>query len=830
MNISFNDISRRIRNRDIASTQTIKNNFKPRLYTEHNVFCSNNAVNAIMNWESLAETTDDAFSKALDIFVEVCINENSSTIRKCGSYLIENVDKVRDPGQLMNSLKYRTSHLKSKVSAKIKRQYNPVNTAITDSIAAINKTISSKGIENPENKKVAEECFNLMIDEVKKVKECDRITENYAKISKRFNIDKIISEIAYPNDIYPAIISIARCIDTYNIPFKNKYSHALEISFYALNKNNMNYPSDKIIEAVTDYFILSSVLTEEDISAIQKIRDISVVFEQKDFDSISYLYDDQDGENEYYETTVSDLVESYCSPLNESDIFKKAKKKLKMDKKEIKKAGRDLAKAYKKGNSDERIDRKTQREINDFRKECAKDPDNKNNIIRLKSLINGIFTKTPYQIVFELPNLFALIRASFIVTATAINPILGLITFITNQIIKLTLSRKQTEKIVNAYKTEIDSVKAKLDKSNDNETKENLQKYLDELNKDYKKIKEYENDLYSADENYDRDTSTEYNTDYDSDDDFDLGDFDLEEMASIVYISDMMESISEGLVDDNVEGIVFKNIYKLDNDAIDSLTDFSITVPVILEKNKLYEALVEYREQLRSSINEVTDYIRIDCINDNISKLRENSTIYATSNNLSGIRCYLACLNEIINMNSSEEYIMEMNFSNTLKLAVDRLKKTAIKFKDKDKQISNSIDVAVNNISKGMETALMNDNRESVIKGRILPSASKCIKIACVLGVAWAINPAIAIIGAIGGFACSKKLKTKERQLIMDDIDIELKMVERYIKQAEDEGDLKKVRQLELIQRNLQRQQQRIKYKVHVVYKDNIPKINNDED
>jgi hypothetical protein len=50
-------------------------------------------------------------------------------------------------------------------------------------------------------------------------------------------------------------------------------------------------------------------------------------------------------------------------------------------------------------------------------------------------------------------------------------------------------------------------------------------------------------------------------------------------------------------------------------------------------------------------------------------------------------------------------------------------------------------------------------------------------------------------------------------------------MCERYIKQAEDENDLKKVRQLEIIQRNLLRQQQRIKYKMHVVYNQKVPDV-----
>ena len=124
----------------------------------------------------------------------------------------------------------------------------------------------------------------------------------------------------------------------------------------------------------------------------------------------------------------------------------------------------------------------------------------------------------------------------------------------------------------------------------------------------------------------------------------------------------------------------------------------------------------------------------------------------------------------------------------------------------------------------------MNENREAVIKGRILPSASKCIKIACVLGATWVVNPAVAVIAAVGGFAMSQKLKAKERKLVLDDIEIELKMVERYIKQAEDKDDLKKVRQLEIIQRSLQRQKQRLKYKMHVEYRQgtiSVPENNN---
>lgn len=840
MNITFNDISRRMRSRNnIECSKSIE----PRLYTIHNEFCSFNAINAITHWDLLGENSNEAYNKALDIFEEVCDNENKSIIGTCLSILIENIDKVRDATQLMNSLKYRAARMKRKVTTKVNKGHNKTAEAINDKINKLS-TIPKGGIgklpdtginsssDDSEKDDAVEEAFNELIYEANKCKECDRIIENYAKISKRFNIDKIISEVTMPNDMYHAIISIARCMDTFNMPFKNKYCHTLEAAYYAINNSNINYPSEDIIEAVTDYFIFNSYLTEDDIESIKQIKDISVVYESGDFDKISYLYEnDIDNNEEDYNIDIdtNELIESYCF---EGEF----KKDIKAKKKEIKKAARDLKRDAKKGNPEERIDRSAQREISNFRKQCAKDPDNKNNLARLKSMVTSIYAKSPYQIVYGLPNLFAIVRTSFVLLGTAIHPAIGVIQLITNYIIKMALSRKQTEKVVKAYQNEIDSVREKLDKADDEETKDHLQKYLDELNKDYEKIKTYENNLYSEEENDERDTSTEYNK-YDSlsvdDDFFDLDDdewddYDLKEAASIIYIANLMESINEGLIDGNVEGIIYKNLYKLDNDSIDSMTDFCITVPIILEKDKMRKALEDYRTELRES--ESKDYMRIDCLNENIAKLNRDSTVYDTTNNLSDIGCYLTCLNEIVNMNACEEYVMELKFTNTLKLAVDRLKKNAVKLKDKDKQISNTIDVSINNISKGIETALMNENREAVIKGRILPSASKCIKIACVLGATWVVNPAVAVIAAVGGFAMSQKLKAKERKLVLDDIEIELKMVERYIKQAEDKDDLKKVRQLEIIQRSLQRQKQRLKYKMHVEYRQgtiSVPENNN---
>ena len=161
MIITFSDISRRIRNRDIRSTGSSMN---PRLYTESGKFCTDNAVNAIIDWKSLGESSNEAFNKALDIFEEVCLNENASTIKSCSSYLVENVDKVRDASQLVRSLKIRAGRLNKKNTTKVTKQYEPINNAIKKSIADINKTLSINGVANSgPTVSAKEESFNFLL-------------------------------------------------------------------------------------------------------------------------------------------------------------------------------------------------------------------------------------------------------------------------------------------------------------------------------------------------------------------------------------------------------------------------------------------------------------------------------------------------------------------------------------------------------------------------------------------------------------------------------------------------------------------------------------------
>lgn len=831
MAISVNDINKRLR--EVNSKYDTKNvlvESNIRLYDNNDNFIINNARTSLNNWRGLDANSNLAFNKALDIFGEICCNCNETAIKEAYQILSEGVVKVRDASQLINSIKYKNSRIKTKISTKINNANDEVSNAIKDAINNIEGKLKSTGVAsttpNTSTAATTQECFDMLLSKAKIMKECDRILSNYNSVSKRFNIDKIVSETYRENDIYQSIYDVAKCIDTYDSPFKNKYNTVLETAKYVSDKHFMKFTPDMIIEAATDYFLFNTVLTESEIDDIKSVIENSILFESSDFNCIDYLFtNNEDDNNIVQEISIDDYGVEF-NTLTEGDLINSVKNKVK---------------EIKKGNPDEHKDPEIEKMINDFRKECMKTDNNATMITKLKALVNKIYTKNAEQIVFEVPKLFSIIRASFILSSASIHPVIAIVALITDQIIKLELSRKQVEKIKNTYKNEISSVKTKLDKAKDNDSKERLQKYLDELNKDLKKINEYENDLYSDEENDERiynsdDFDDEYADDDDfnfdwDDDDISFDESQLNNMASIIYISELASTVHEGLIDDNIDGIVFGNVFKMSNDSLDALTDFSTTVPVILEKDKLHEALASYRNQLRKTTNKSIDtYIRINCLNNNIAKLKESSTPYNISNNPKGIMCYLMCLDELSKLSSDNEYITEMNFTNTLKLAINNLKRTAMKLTDKEKKISNDIDMAVNNVSKGLENSLMNDNREAIIRGRVLPSASKTIKIALATGAAWAINPAIAVIGALGAFACSSKLKAKERQLVLDDIEIELKMCDRYLKAAEEKNDMKAIKQIEIAQRNLQRQQQRIKYKMHVIYNQKVPNIENNDD
>ena len=155
---------------------------------------------------------------------------------------------------------------------------------------------------------------------------------------------------------------------------------------------------------------------------------------------------------------------------------------------------------------------------------------------------------------------------------------------------------------------------------------------------------------------------------------------------------------------------------------------------------------------------------------------------------------------------------------NSMRLYLEGLKTKAKDMSQKEKEISRTIDNEFRRLVKAIKDALISDRREAIIKGSVVPSFSKCIKICIGLAGMGFItgNPMVPLLTAIGGFAASKRLTQKERILLLDEIETELEVVEKEISMAESKNQLKKYRTLLKYKKDLQRQYQRIRYNVRV--------------
>ena len=153
--------------------------------------------------------------------------------------------------------------------------------------------------------------------------------------------------------------------------------------------------------------------------------------------------------------------------------------------------------------------------------------------------------------------------------------------------------------------------------------------------------------------------------------------------------------------------------------------------------------------------------------------------------------------------------------TSAVKVAIQGMKNKVKNLSVKEKEISRNMDVAANGVMRSVENALTNDRREAIIKGSIIPSFSKCMKIAIGAGAVGILTePVVAVIGLIAGLAGSRYLNNKERMLLLDEIEVELKVVEKEIQRAENEDDMAKYRKLLTYQKKLKKEDFKLRYNI----------------
>ena len=70
-------------------------------------------------------------------------------------------------------------------------------------------------------------------------------------------------------------------------------------------------------------------------------------------------------------------------------------------------------------------------------------------------------------------------------------------------------------------------------------------------------------------------------------------------------------------------------------------------------------------------------------------------------------------------------------------------------------------------------------------------------------------------------FVMSARIRKKEKQLVLNELDVELQMADKYIQEAEEKKDMKKLRERLLLKKKLQSQYARLRYNIKIEWQDN---------
>lgn len=736
------------------------------------------------------------------------------------------------------------------------------------------------------------ETYVQIMDTLDKYYHCDRILENAYTVQKRFNIMNMV-ESTDINDKYALealVDSICECVNTYNADFKIRFNTALETCFYFLSRKNKNFNKSLVLESIVNNYI-SKDFPENKLYEMKSIINESVVFDTIDKKSVEFIYKEIpfeyvselakpfiESDNFNIKKFGNNLVSNVSNDMTNKDIKKLFNGIRTLNEEDLSCCIKDIDTLITKVSSLYTGD--------DFNKLCMMETGKINNgdyysilnkyaskcnksesvlifdldifdesfstlsktakeivddfkllkskrALDVRTCVSKMFTKSPDQIIMGTPNFLAWVRMSYIIGATSINPILGGVTLLVDQFISMNLKRRDVSKMITVFKNEKKAVAEKIKKADDKD-KQNLKEYDKYLDTAISKMTEYKDSLYSDyekeaidnKEKYDRDEELKsiIGDDDDSNDDFDL------EATSFEKLAENSNWFSSKYFTSNIR----KCIDYMDEDAIDTVTNIACKYPSIISTSGLYSILKEQLTDLSDNYSGSKKWIRMSCLTSNLRKLDPDSSEYliTSDDNMPDAFEVINGLEDLfaeVAINKSLNPINE-SMSTTVKSIGNKLRNTIQKAKDTDKEISRKIDSSVNMFISGLQRASINDNREAIIRGSIIPSASKVIKTAIVDGAVALVNPAVAIILALGQFAISKKMQRKERQLILDELDTEIEMSKRYLRQAEDQNDLEAQKRILQIQRNLERQKQRLQYNMKVTWNQDVPDIKKDDD
>lgn len=299
---------------------------------------------------------------------------------------------------------------------------------------------------------------------------------------------------------------------------------------------------------------------------------------------------------------------------------------------------------------------------------------------------------------------------------------------------------------------------------------------------------------------------------------------------------DMLLETLESLSEKDANSLIVESFDRFSLDDIDGITQLTKLDPSVIKPTEYQTVLKDtLRTARRKQYKTFEDYEKIDCIKDNLNKLKDiddsSDEDMSLDEAIISTKVKEACVNSLYDFTKYPTTLKEMNIVNTIAMASEKVK---AKLSDVSADISNlsrQFDAQMDQLKGVVNTKdLESENREAVIAGNILPKASRIIKLAITAGVGYFINPAISVIVVLGYLGMSLDAQSKERRKVLEEIELELEMTNRYLKKAEDDGSLEKQRELLKIKKKLESQKARLMYNMAFKHGEALPGKNKDDD
>lgn len=302
--------------------------------------------------------------------------------------------------------------------------------------------------------------------------------------------------------------------------------------------------------------------------------------------------------------------------------------------------------------------------------------------------------------------------------------------------------------------------------------------------------------------------------------------------AKIDMLLESLESLSEK----DANSLIEESFDRFSLNDIDGITQLTKLDPSVIKPSGYQTVLKDtLRTARRKQYKTFEDYEKIDCIKDNLNKLKDiddsSDEDMSLDEAIISTKVKEACVNSLYDFTKYPTTLKEMNIVNTIAMASEKVKAKLSDVSSDVSNLSRQFDAQLDQLKGVVNTKdLESENREAVIAGNILPKASRIIKLAITAGVGYFINPAISVIVVLGYLGMSLDAQSKERRKVLEEIELELEMTNRYLKKAEDDGSLEKQRELLKIKKKLESQKARLMYNMAFKHGEALPGKNKDDD